>query len=146
MAAYIRQRPPGWFPLAAGVLILWGLAGCASLYAHIAFGSELAAKAGEWDRAYYAGLPMWFVPVYAAAVLGGLLGSVALAMRSRMAKPLFILSLAAVVVQFGYVFLATDIIAHKGALMTLPFPLLIAAVAVFQIWFARYARRRGWIA
>lgn len=146
MASYIRQRPPGWFMPAAVLLIVWGLLGCAALYAHVAFGPKLAPNPSEWDHAYYAALPLWFTPVYATAVLGGLFGSVALAMRSRAAKPLFIVSLVAVVVQFGYVFLGTDLIAHKGAVATVPFPLFIAAVAVFQIWFARHARRHGWIA
>jgi hypothetical protein len=146
MAAYIRQRPPAWFTAVAVLLILWGAAGCASLYAHIAFGPALNPAATDWDRAYYAALPIWFNFDYAVAVFGGLFGAIALAMRSRAAKPFFILSLAAVVVQFGYIFLATDAIAQKGAAATLPFPLFIAAVAVFQIWFARHARRRGWIA
>lgn len=145
MAAYIRQRPPAWFTLVAGVLIVWGLAGCAALYVHVAYGPSIDPAATDWDRAYFASLPVWFTPVYAVAVLGGLFGSVALAMRSRLAKLLYILSLIGVVVQFGYVFLGTDLLAHKGAAATVPFPLFIAAVAVFQIWFARYARRRGWI-
>lgn len=145
MASYVRQRPPSWYYWVAGALIVWGLAGCLSFVLHVAYGPALHDPPTDWDRAYYAGLPMWFDPVYAAAVLGGLLGSVALAMRSRVAKPLYIVSLAGVVVQFGYVFLGTDMFAHKGAAAVL-FPLFIAAVAVFQLWFARKARRHGWIA
>ena len=145
MPAYIRQRPPRWFGLVAAALIIWGLLGCASFYAHVAYGPELAPDPTEWDRAYYAALPGWFDPVYAVAVLGGLLGSLALAWRWRGAELLYIASLVGVVIQFGYVFLATDVLAHKGALATVPFPLFIAAVAVFQIWFAGHARRHGWI-
>ena len=145
MASYIRQRPAAWFTIAAVMLALWGAAGCAALYLHIAYGPTLDPAATDWDRSYYDALPGWFTPVYAVAVGAGLLGSFALLMRSKAAKTLYIVSLAAVIVQFGYVFAGTDLIAHKGAAATVPFPLVIAAIAGVQIWFAAYAERRGWI-
>lgn len=145
MASYVRQKPAGWFNLVALLFVLWGIAGCAALYGHIAFGPAIDPNASDWDRAYYAGLPGWFTWVYAAAVLGGLFGSIALLMRSRLARPLFLVSLVAVIVQFGWVFAATDLLAQKGAAATVPFPLFIAVMAVLQIWFAGYAERRGWI-
>ncbi|MES2442456.1 MAG: hypothetical protein V4574_06465 [Pseudomonadota bacterium] len=146
MAAYIRQKPPTWFWIVAVVLTLWGLMGCFALYLHITVGPRMDPKATEWDIAYYNALPFWFLGVYFVSIFGGLFGSIALLMRSKQAHPLFVASLAGVIVQFGYVFLATGLIAHKGAMATMPFPLFIAAVAVFQIWFSVYAKRRGWIA
>jgi hypothetical protein len=120
--------------------------GCVALYFHVTLGPKMDPHPTDWDIAYYKALPAWFTPVYFVSIFGGLLGAVALLMRSRLAHLLFIASLAGVIVQFGYVFLATGLIAHKGAAATVPFPLIIAAVAVFQIWFAAHARRRGWIA
>ncbi|UZK66132.1 hypothetical protein [Sphingomonas sp. M1-B02] len=145
MASFLRQRPPAWFRIVAVILLLWGLMGAASVYLHVAYGADMDPKATDWDRAYYAALPGWFTPVYAVAVGGGLLGAIALLMGSRLAKPLFIVSLIAVVVQFGYVFLGTDMLARKGAAITVPFPLFIAAVAAAQVWLADLAQRRGWI-
>jgi hypothetical protein len=145
MATYLRQRPASWFPIAAVLLVVWGLFGCAAFYMHVAFGAAMDPQATDWDRAFYAGLPMWLNIDYAVAVLGGLLGSIALLLRSRPARPLYILSLAAVVIQFGYIFVGTDLIAHKGAATVVPFPLFIAAVAVFQVWLATHATQRGWI-
>ena len=100
--------------------------------------------ATDYQRTLYAGLPVWYNAVYAVAVGTGLLGAVALLARSTLARPLFVISLIAVVVQFGWLFATTDIIAHQGA-ATVGFPLFIAAVAAFEIWFARHAQRRGWI-
>lgn len=139
-------KRPGWFVILVVVLILWGLAGCASLWAHVAYGPRLDPQATDWDYAYYAALPTWFVWDYAVAVGAGLLGSVALAMRSRWAAAMYLVSLIAVLVQFGYVFFATDILAHKGAAATVPFPAFIVAMALFQLWLAGAAKRRGWIA
>lgn len=145
MASFVRQKPAGWFTAVAVLLVLWGLAGCASFYAHVAYGADIDPKATDWDRAFYASLPGWLNIVYAVAVGAGLLGSVALLLRSKFARPLYIASLIAVVVQFGYIFAATEIIAHKGVVVATGFPIFIALVAIFQIWFAGYAQRRGWL-
>lgn len=138
-------KPPTWFWIVAAVLLLWGLAGCASVYAHIAIGPAMNPQATDWDRAYYAALPWWFVWDFVLAVGGGLLGSAALLARSKWARPLYLVSLIGVVIQFGYVFLGTDLLAHKTAMETVPFPAFIFAIALFQIWFSGLALRRGWI-
>lgn len=138
-------KRPGWFIILVAALILWGLAGCAALAGHVMFGAKMAAEAGEWDAAYFAALPGWFVWDYGVAVGAGLLGSLALLGRSQLATPIYWASLAAILIQFGYVFFATDLLAHKGAVATLPFPLFIIIMGVVQIWLANYASKRGWI-
>lgn len=95
--------------------------------------------------AFFRALPAWFAWDYAVATGASLAGAIALLRRSRLAMVLYAVSLAAVVVQFGYVFLATDLIAHKGAAATVPFPAFIAAIGVLQIAVARIALRRGWL-
>lgn len=138
-------KRPGWFIILVGVLILWGLAGCAAFYMHVKYGPAMDPAATDWDRAYFAALPAWFSWDYAVAVGAGLLGSIALLAPSRHAALLYIVSLIAVLIQFGYVFVATDLLAHKGAAATVPFPAFIVAMAVFQIWIARYASDRNWV-
>ncbi|RYD62474.1 MAG: hypothetical protein EOP58_13100 [Sphingomonadales bacterium] len=126
------------------MLIVWGLAGCAAFYAHVHYGPAIDPAATDWDRAYYAALPAWFTWDYAIAIGAGLLGSIALLARSKAAGLLYLVSLIAVLIQFGYVFFATDLLAHKGAAMTVPFPVFIIAMAALQIWLANYARDRNW--
>ena len=72
-------------------------------------------------------------------------GAIALLMRSRQAMRLYVLSLVGVVIQFGYVFVGTDLVAHKGAAATVPFPMFIALMACVQIVLARFAAKRGWV-
>lgn len=140
-----KTRRPIWFILLAIVLALWGVAGCLSLYVHIEFGRRGMPGASAFDQQLYRSLPGWFDFVYGVAVGGGLAGAIALLLRSRAALALFVASLVAVIVQFGWVFLTTDLIAVKGAPATVPGPVLIAVIALFQIWLARLALRRGWI-
>lgn len=144
MASRFVQKPPLWFYIVGGILLLWGLAGCWAFYLHVTKGAAMNPDATDWDRAYFAALPGWFAIDFAVAVGAGLLGSIALLLRSKWAMTLFWLSLIAVVIQFGYVFLATDIIAVKGG-STAFFPALIFVIALFQIWISGIAKKRGWL-
>ena len=61
----------------------------------------------------------------------------------RIDRMLTQLSLAGVLVQFGYSFLATDMIAVKGAAATVPFPAFIVFMAVVQLLFAHRMKQAG---
>lgn len=145
MASYLRQRPPPWFATVAMLLAVWGAIGCYMCFTQVRLGAEAMGPASDYDRALHAALPAWYNYVYALAVVTTLVGALALLRRSAAARVLFIVSLIAVVVQFGYLFAATDLIAQKGAATVLPFPIVILAVAVVAVRFAGMARRRGWI-
>jgi hypothetical protein len=145
LAAYIRQSPPRWFAVVASLLILWGVAGIFAFYGDVTMNESRLAAMTPYDRQFYEGRPAWFVWVYGVAVWAALAGSIALWARRRLARPLYLVSLGAVVVQFGWAFLATDLIAAKGAANVVPFPVVILAVALFQLWLATRASRRGWL-
>lgn len=139
-------KPPVWFWIVTIVLVLWEAMGCVACVTQIRLGAEAMGPVDEWSRNYYAALPVWYNWIYAVATFGGLLGGLALLLRRRLAATLFWISLAAVIVMFGYAFATTDLIEHKGAAAVLPFPLFIAAVGVFSIWFANLAAKKGWLA
>ncbi|MES2336604.1 MAG: hypothetical protein V4537_00745 [Pseudomonadota bacterium] len=145
MASYIRQKAPTWFRIVAVVLLLWGAMGCYACVQQFRLGAEAMGPADDYSRALYAALPAWYNWVYAVAVGAGFLGSVALSLRSSAARGLYVLSLIAVLIQFGWLFATTDMIAVRGFAATALFPILIVGIAVFQIWLAGLARRRGWI-
>ena len=140
-----KPRRPTWFVAAAIVLTLWALAGVASFAAHVFVGEKMAAQQGTWDLDYHRALPAWFAWDYALATLAALGSAIALLVRSRHAVMLYSLSLVGVVVQFGYVFAGTDLLGHKGAAATVPFPLFIALMGCVQIVLARVATKRGWV-
>ena len=137
---------PRWFIVVTVCLLLWAITGVASFAAHVLVGEKMAAEQGPWDLAFYRALPIWFAWDYGIATLGALAGAVALLLRSRWAVPLYIVSLVCVLIQFGYVFLWTDLLAYKGAARTVPFPAFIALMGCAQMVVARQAARRGWIA
>jgi hypothetical protein len=142
MAGFGR-RVPWWFWAVSVVLTLWGAIGLYACIQQIRLGAEAMGPASAYDRALFARLPNWYDDVYAIAVGAGTIGGVALLARSSGARFAFALSLVAVLVQFGWLFATTDIVAAKGAGAVLPFPIFIVGVALFSLWFARMALRRG---
>jgi hypothetical protein len=145
MALSFARTPPLWFYIVAALITLWGAMGCYACYLQVTLGAEAMGPATDYDRALYASLPGWYNLVYAVAVGSGLLGGIALLFRKRAARMLFIVSMIAVVVQFGFLFLMTDIIAAKGAGVVLPFPMFILAASLVEIWFAGRAGANGWL-
>ena len=145
LASYIRQAPPRWLTIAAVLLTLFGAAGLFAFYGDVTMNESRLAAMSEWDRNFYAARPGWFVWVYGAAVWAGFFGAVALLLRRRVARPLYIVSLVAVIVQFGFVFLATDLIAAKGVATVVPFPIVILAVTAAGLWLSTRGIRRGWL-
>jgi hypothetical protein len=138
-------KAPAWFWIVAVLLLLWEAMGCYACVSQIKLGAAAMGPVDDWSLRYYAALPVWYNWVYVVATFGGLAGGLALLLRNERASLLFWISLTAIVVMFGYAFAATDLIAHKGLGQVLPFPLFIAAVGAFSIWFAGFAARKGWI-
>ena len=141
MTHHGRSPRPRWFTIAAVALVGWGLIGCFAWVQQVRFGASAMGPPSRYDLALYESLPAWYNGCYGVAVGASLLAALALLGRSRLARPLAAVSLAAVVVQFGWLFGATDIVAAKGAGQVLPFPVLIVAVAVAQFVLAGRAGR-----
>jgi hypothetical protein len=135
---------PMWFRLAAIVLILWNLMGAYACIQQFRLGAEAMGPATAYDRALYASMPAWYNWVFALAEVTGVAGTIALLIGRRVALPLLVASLVFVIVQFGYLFATTDIVAVKG-LWTTYFPAFIAVVCVVQVALARMGVRRGWL-
>lgn len=142
----VREKAPTWFWVVSAVLSLWALAGVGALYGHMSINAAALAAMPEYDRRYFTNLPSWFVYDFALATLTALVAAVCLLLRSAIAMPLYLLSLIGVIIQFGWVLGATDIIAVKGVAGAALFPFAIFCIAVFSLWFSIIARGRRWIA
>jgi hypothetical protein len=139
------QRPPDWFRVLAVLTLLWMLFGVMALAMDWTADAADVAQMSAAQQELRAERPPWLFAVYAVATLGGLAGAIGLLLRRRWAVALLALSLAAVVVQFGYVLLVMDAIRLLGAAAALTFPLVIATLGVLFLWFSVAARRRGWL-
>lgn len=138
------NKPPTWFWIVAALALLWACAGCASYLAQVSMTEADLAALPPAQADLWRAMPDWLKGVFAIAVWSGLAGAIALLLRRRVARPLYIVSLAAVIVQFGYVFGATRILTTIGP-SSAAFPAFIFVAGVALVWFAGIARGRGWL-
>lgn len=140
-----RAAVPLWYWILAVALLLWGAMGIYSFYTELTTSyDQLAASMGKAEADAIANMPQWLWWVFGAAVWSGAFGSLALLLRSAWARPLYLISLVSVVVQFGYTFLMTSFPEAVGAHSAI-FPGIIILVAGFELWFANWAKNKRWI-
>ncbi|PEQ10801.1 sugar transporter [Novosphingobium sp. PC22D] len=123
------------FWIVAIVLLLWNLMGDAAYLMQAGADLDALAESDPVTAEAFAAMPAWAWSAYAVAVWVGTAAALALLARRKVAAVLFAVSLAGVVVQFGWSFLGYGLIAKKGA-STVVFPLVIATVGAFSVWYA----------
>jgi len=94
------------------------------------------AKTAPLQAKFWADMPGWAWTSYGIAVGSGMLGAIALLFRLKPAIWLSAICIVAVIVQFSYTFVLTDLIALKGFRTTL-FPMFILVMAIAQLLYAR---------
>lgn len=142
----VAAKRPVWFWVVAVLALVWNVVGVAMAWMQYSMTPDQVAQLPEVQRTLHEAMPGWLWAVDFVAVGAGLLGAVLLLMGKRLALPLFWLSLLAVVVLFGYCLFPGRMIELMGAAQALPMPVLVTAIALFLVWFARKAIVRGWLA
>ncbi|MDP1889319.1 MAG: hypothetical protein Q8K55_00390 [Gemmatimonadaceae bacterium] len=137
-------QPPKWFLPVGIVALLWNLIGCAAYLADVMMSPEAVAQMTEAQQAMYAARPSWAVAATAVAVWFGAAGCVGLLLRKRWATPLFITSLAALVVQNVWLFLMSGVPQFDPVAVVLQGCVLLIAVGLVLL--GRKATAQGWIA
>jgi hypothetical protein len=137
-------KPPAIFWIVGVLLLAWNLVGIAAYVMQSGADLNALARTDPVTARAFAEMPQWAWMVYALGVASGAVGALVQLLRRRTAIALFILSLIAVIVQFARTFFATDLLAAKGATVVI-FPLVIIAIALFSVWWARRAYRLGWL-
>lgn len=137
--------PPRRFRIISSVALAWNILGIIAFLSFANMSPAALAEKPAAEAALYAAVPVWATAAYAVAVFAGTLGCIALLFRKAIAFPLFVLSLAGVLVQMGHAFLVADTLDVLGP-TSLAMPAAITAISVYLIVFSRSARTAGWIA
>ena len=134
--------PTRSFWIVASLLLVWALIGDAAYLSQVTADLTELAKTDPTTAKAFAAMPEWVWSAYAIAVWVATLAAIALLLRRRIAAPLYAVSLVAVLIQFGWTFFASSVIAEKGAGAAI-FPLVIIAIGAFSLWYAwRKAQER----
>lgn len=139
-------KPPTWYWVVSGLAVLWMLFGVMAWVMDLMTDEASLAELSEAQRQLFAARPQWLFVVYGVAIFSGLAGAIGLLLRKSWASMLFGLSLAAIIIQFGYTFIAMRAVELLGAAAAIPFPLVIFLIGVALLWFAHRSRKAGWIA
>lgn len=91
------------------------------------------------QMAYFHAIPAWMTVVWGVGTIGAIVGTVLLLLRSRLAVPVFALSLAGFVMSCVY----TYALQHNASMQSPGLSATILAGCVFYLWYAWSMRKAG---
>jgi len=130
-------KPSTIFWVISSIALLWNIMGIVAYLGQAYMTDEAMSLLTENEQAYYANVPAWVTAAFAIAVFSGFLGSLALVLKKKWAKPMFLISFVAVVIQVVYSLFIQEFVALTGS--TIILPLITVAIAAFLVWFANDA-------
>lgn len=136
---------PKWFWGLALFLLLWNIMGVFSFFAHTFISEEALALLPIEQQELYSSYPTWTTFVFAIAVFFGFIGSIALLLKKKFAKPAFLISLCAIIPQMVHNVLFTKSIEVYGIIQTVTMPILVILLGVFALWFSSSSIHKGWL-
>jgi len=138
-------KPNTAFWIIAVFALLWNLIGVYLwLYEYFLITDEVRATLPQEQVEIMASAPIWSMYVYGLAVITGLLASVFLLMRKKLAVAVFLLSLIAVLILQLYWIFAMGTIEKLGP-QSLFMPLIVIALAIFEYFYSMGAARNVWL-
>ena len=128
----------------AFVALVWNLIGLAMFVVQVRLTPGMVAAMPAAQQQVHAATPAWINIAFGVAVVFGVLGSLALLLRKRLAPPLFMVSLLAIVVQMVGAYAVTPAWQAYGP-AGLAMPAMLVVIAVYLYWYARKAAGNGWL-
>jgi hypothetical protein len=120
----------------AGAALAWNLLGLMAFVMQVSMRAEQIAALPAADRAVHDATPVWLTVAFAAAVGGGVLGSVGLLLRHPWTVAAFTVSLVALVIQITGGYLVTPLWRASGAAGA-AFPAVLLAIGIALLLYAR---------
>ncbi len=138
------KKAPLVYWLVAVAVSFWNLMGCIIFFSAILGGEAMLEGMTEVQKEWARSLPAWIYVVFGIAIVSGVLGCVSLWIRKKVSFSLFLISLAAVLVQQIYsMFIAGgfQVMGAQGLIM----PGIVTAIAFSTVWFSMFSLRKGWL-
>lgn len=144
MSDLLDGKPTISFWIIGGAALVWNLLGFVFYLSEVTRSPEALAAFSEAQQAFLVATPMWATAAYAIAVNAGVLGGLFLLLRKRWAVPMFIASLAGIVVQDLYAFVLSNGLEVWGT-NAVYLPSVVLVIASALLMYARQAKARGWL-
>ena len=144
MSEKVQDAIPRSFWVISGVALAWNLLGVVAYIGQVAMTEDALMKLPEAERALYESIPAWETAAFAVAVFGGVVGSLLLLRRKSWAVPVFMASLAGILVQCYHSFFVANSIEVYGP-GGLVMPAMVLVIGVLLVWYSRSANAKAWI-
>ena len=142
-----RGAPTPWHLWVIGVLaLLWNSVGAIDYVMSQTRNQAYMSGFTPEQLAFFYGLPAWTIAAWAIGVWGGVLGSLLLLLRRRLAAWVFLASLVGVVVTTFQNYVLSNGLEVIGGPGAIAFTALIFVVAVALFIYARAMHKRGILA
>lgn len=135
---------PTSFYVISGAALVWNLLGVMAYVMQVTMTQEAMNALPEAERMLLETAPVWATSAFAIAVNGGALGCLLLLLRQFWAFPVFVVSLAGVIVQLYHSLVianSIEVYGPGGMIM----PAMIVVIAIFLVWYSKGAKEKGWI-
>jgi len=128
-------RPKWWYWVIAILGLLWSLPSVADFVLTVSKNEAYLSQVPPDVMEVYLSFPTWLMGVWALAVFAGLFGWILLLTTSRHAPLAFIVSLIALIINFGYMMVTGGfkILGSENHIMMG----MIIVISLFAIWFSR---------
>jgi len=140
------QRPPKWYWVASWVALFWMLSGVAAFVMDVLTDEAALAQMTPAQRELYEARPAWLLAMYGVAIASGLAGAVGLLLRKTWAVRALVVSLVAVMIQFGYTVFGMRAVERVGASQALSLPVVVFLAGALVLTVALKAKKSGWLA
>lgn len=140
-----QAKTPIWFWIIGVFALLWNIMGLGAYFQQFMMSAETFAALRPEQQYLLVSQPFWLTAAFAIAVFAGFVGSILLLARKRLAVRLYLLSMVAVFIQFGGLFLAfgyADVLIGGEWIM----PILVPICAVGLYLYARKTEQAGLLA
>jgi hypothetical protein len=121
------------------VALVWNVGGVINYF--VQMNPDMLDAYRESERAIITNRPAWATGAFAIAVFGGALGCLLLLFKKSVATYVFIASFLGVIVTMIHT-LGVDIEFGLGEILGII--LMPLVLAVFLIWYSKYAESKGW--
>lgn len=138
------NKPTTLFWIIGVAALVWNGLGVMQYLGMAYMTDEVKAALPEAERALYDNIPSWVIAAFAIAVFGGLIGSAFLLMRKKLARPMFLISLIAIIVQMSYnLFMsrAAEVYGPGSVIM----PIMVIVIGVFLFMYSKKTIAKGWL-
>lgn len=139
------NKPTVSYWIIAVIALIWNIMRVMSYLGQVYMTDDMMASMTPEQQELLANTPAWSTGLFAVAVFAGLLGSFLLLMRKKLATPVFLISLIAVLINMGYSFFATNQSEVFGKMHGIVMPIMIIIIAVFLYMYSKKSGENSWM-